>query len=531
MLAVYEYVTLYDYHCFLSYSWSLFLFLSLSLSLFISPMQKAIRVTTFMQRLRNSEALVDSSAEAQVGEEKGEGEVEPQGSKGENQGGKGESEEEVTTSSVSLEVTVENSTSSIAQGEGSQLEEQTSMSIGLSLGISPSDTEDSFVQSSQLNSAPKPTEVGGEKVSAKKAAGDGSRNMATDLDPNKLAADLKSASMSTTDPSSVVNAEKIHKTASPGTSSKGKVASTLHGNTSASAVAGAPERTPAVQGEARAESDGSWCQTQLPEAMAERPAGGSVAPGVEVAVSGDVGAVERLRSDASPMVRRDRDARRTDRYSAEYQLASAGPIPGHGCYTKGSSASLGRHAIPYHPDVGTVGLGMAGVYGNPYSSLYASGGVGMYGTGLDHGGLGLGGTGSSSTTSDWQMDSVIEQIEKQMAAVLEKIEGDMPSLLEQISDCPAEPQRARSAHASPAASRARPSAAVQSCTPPPLPTSPRPPLPSLPHLTIPPPSYPPPSPPTQASGQGGGEQEERDGQRAAVRSSQSPRAMPMGKGL
>ncbi|CAL8368055.1 unnamed protein product [Lota lota] len=495
--------------------------------------RKAIRVTTFMQRLRNTEAVVDSLAEVQVGEGKGEadGEGEPQGSKGENQG-KGESEDDVTTSSVSLEVTVENSTSSMAQGEGSTLDEPTSISVGPSLDISPSDTKESFVQSGQLNSAPKPKEMGGNNVGAKKAADDGSRNMAANLGLNKQAANLKPFSMSTTDPSSAANAEKIHKTASPGPSLKGKIAATLHGNTnSIPAVAGAPERTSAVHGEAKVESDGSWCQTQLPEAMAERPAVGSVVPGVEAAVSGDVVAGERLRSDASPMVRRDRDDRKTDRYSAEYHLEGTGPTPGHGSYTKGSSASLGRHSAPYHPDVGTVGLGMSGVYGNPYSSLYASGGVGMYGTGLDHGGRGLAGPGSSSTTSDWQMDSVIEQIEKQMAAVLEKIEGDMPSLLEQISDCPAEPPRARSAHASPVTSRARPSAAAQSTTPPPLPTSPRPPLPSLPHLTIPPPSYPPPFPPTQASGQGGGEQEERDGQRAAAHSSQSPRAMPMAKGL
>lgn len=147
----------------------------------------------------------------------------------------------------------------------------------------------------------------------------------------------------------------------------------------------------------------------------------------------------------------------------------------------------------------------------------------MYGTGLHHGGSG------SSTTSDWQMDSVIEQIEKQMAAVLEKIEGDMPSLLEQISDCPPEPPRARSTHASPATSRTRSSqhsSTESSATPPPLPTSPRPALPSLPRLTIPPPSYPPPSPPTQAAG----EQEDRDGQRGTARPSQSPRA-GMGRGL
>lgn len=144
----------------------------------------------------------------------------------------------------------------------------------------------------------------------------------------------------------------------------------------------------------------------------------------------------------------------------------------------------------------------------------------MYGTGLPHAVMG--------GANDWQMDSVIEQIEKQMAAVLEKIEGDMPSLLEQISDCPAEP-RARSAHASPASSRAHPSRhsggyrEAGGGTPPPLPTSPRPVLPSLPHLSITPPSYPPPSPPTQCPPQAAREQEEQDGHRDTTRSRQSPR--------
>uniref|UniRef100_A0A3Q0S698 CaM kinase-like vesicle-associated, like n=1 Tax=Amphilophus citrinellus TaxID=61819 RepID=A0A3Q0S698_AMPCI len=152
--------------------------------------------------------------------------------------------------------------------------------------------------------------------------------------------------------------------------------------------------------------------------------------------------------------------------------------------------------------------------------------VGRYGTGLPH-------SGGSSTSSDWQMDSVIEQIEKQMAAVLEKIEGDMPSLLEQISDCPAEQPRARSTHASPATSRARPSqrsTATTTVTPPPLPTSPRPALPSLPRISIPPPAYPPPSPPTEASPQPMGEQEDRDGHGAPAHSSQSPRP-GIGRGL
>jgi len=305
------------------------------------------------------------------------------------------------------------------------------------------------------------------------------------------------------------------------------MAATLHGlpPTTPTAGTGSTEKRPATQREPKDVTDGSWCQTQVPEAVAERSV--AVTPAMGPGTGVDVVPEVRLRGDASPVGGRDRDARTTDRYSAEFSIARPGPATGQGCYAVGSSASLGRHDTPYNPDIATVGMGMAGCYGSPYSSLYTSaGGVGMYGTGLPHGG------GGSSATSDWEMDSVIEQIEKQMAAVLEKIEGDMPSLLEQISDCPAEPPRARSTHASPATSRARSSqhsTTATTATPPTLPTSPRPVLPSIPRLTIPPPSYPPPAPPTQSSHHATGEQEETDGHRDAC-SSQFPRA-GMGRGL
>ncbi|XP_029910906.1 caM kinase-like vesicle-associated, like isoform X2 [Myripristis murdjan] len=511
-------------------------------------LKKAIRVTTFMQRLRNSEALIDNSTEVQRGEEGGGGEEggEAQGTKGETEGVTGASDGGMTPSSVSLEVTVENRPAGVDQeegrnkAEGMKAEEESRGCVGPSVGISPSDTKEPLSQYTQPNAAPKPAEAEPDKVGAKKAVGDGTRKIAANLGQNKLPPEFKPTPVVTTesskvpDPASVPNVEKKHTSGSPDTStSKRKMAATLHGppSTTTSTVAIPSEKKPAAQGEEKDESDGSWCQTQLPEAVAERPAGVSPAPVVStgVGVGVDVGLGVRLRSDGSPMVRRDRDIRRTDRYSAEFSIARGGPTTGQGCYTVGSSASLGRHATPYNPDVGAVGLGVAGSYGGPYSSLYGSGGgVGMYGTGLEHGG------GGSSTTSDWQMDSVIEQIEKQMAAVLEKIEGDMPSLLEQISDCPPEPPRARSTHASPATSRTRAShhtsTAAPSTTPPPLPTSPRPPLPTLPHLSIPPPSYPPPSPPTQASAPAVAEQEDKDGQRAAARSCQSPRA-GMGRGL
>ncbi|XP_018523720.1 caM kinase-like vesicle-associated, like [Lates calcarifer] len=498
--------------------------------------RKAIRVTTFMQRLKNSEALIDSSAEAQGGEEAGdtEGGV-SQGTS--DEGDKGTSDGGVTSSSVSLEVTVESTPPGMDQDEGrskiGEKEEEIKTSIGPSVGTSPSDIQEPLCQS---NAAPKFTQEEPDKVGAKRAAGDGTRKMAANLGQNKVVPESKPTPAVMPDPSKLLDGstgpsfDRSHTSASPEPSSKRKMAATLHGPPpAASADATASlERRAATQKQQKDETDGSWCQTQVPEAVAERSVAASVTPAIGPGPGVDVGLGVRLRGDASPAGRKDRDGSRADRYSAEFSIARAGPATGQGCYAVGSSASLGRHATPYTPEVGTVGMGMAGSYGSPYSSLFSSGGgVGLYGTGLQHGG------GGSSTTSDWQMDSVIEQIEKQMAAVLEKIEGDMPSLLEQISDCPAEQPRARSTHASPATSRARSSQhspTTTSATPPPLPTSPRPALPSLPRLTIPPPSYPPPSPPTQASPQGAGEQEDRDGQRSTARSSQSPRA-GMGRGL
>ncbi|KAM8755263.1 caM kinase-like vesicle-associated, like isoform 1-T1 [Acanthopagrus schlegelii] len=495
--------------------------------------RKAIRVTTFMQRLKNSEALNDSSAEVQGSEEAGDGEGGvSQGTS--DEGDKGTSDGGVTSSSVSLEVTVESTPPGMDEEQGKGTfggkHDERKMSTGPSVGASPSDTQEPFCQS---NAVPKVAQEQPDKVGAKKVPGDGTRKMAANLGQNKVAPESPVMTPDTSKPSggsSGTNLDKSHTAASPEPSSKRKMAATLHGPPPAGSTAATAlsEKKPAVQREQKDETDGSWCQTQVPEAVAERSVAASVTPAIGPGAGVDVGLGVRLRGDGSPVSRSDRDARRTDRHSAEFSLARVGPAPGQGCYTVGSSASLGRHATPYNPDIGTLGMGMAGSYGSPYSSLYTSGGgLGMYGTGLQPG------AGGSSTTSDWQMDSVIEQIEKQMAAVLEKIEGDMPSLLEQISDCPAEPPRARSTHASPATSRARSSqhsSTATSSTPPPLPTSPRPALPSLPRLTIPPPSYPPPSPPTQSPSQAAGEQEDRDGQRDAARSSQSPRA-GMGRGL
>ncbi|KAG7519795.1 hypothetical protein JOB18_016166 [Solea senegalensis] len=381
--------------------------------------------------------------------------------------------------------------------------------------MSPSNIQEPLCQ---INAITDITQKDPDKAGAKKAAGDVTRKIAANLGQNKFGPESKPTPVAKheaaklSDGSSSINLDKKHAFSSPDHSSKHKMDATLHGPLTTAS----PEKTQAAQKQQKDVSDRSWCWTQVPEAVAERSVVATVTPAIGPVAGLDVGLGVRSRGDASPVGRRDRDSRRTDRYSAEFSVPKAGPATGQGCYTVSSSASLGRHATPYNPDIGPVGIGMAGSYGSPYSSPYTGGGgMGFYGTGLHHGG------GGSSATSDWQMDTVIEQIEKQMAAVLEKIEGEMPSLLEQISDCPTE---------QPAASRSQHSSTATSGTPPPLPTSPRPTLPSLPRLTIPPPSYPPPSPPTQASTQTVAEQEDREGQRVASRSSQSPQA-GMGRDL
>ncbi|XP_054642261.1 caM kinase-like vesicle-associated protein isoform X1 [Dunckerocampus dactyliophorus] len=450
--------------------------------------RKAIRVTTFMQRLKNSESVIDSSAEVK-GEEAGEveGGVSQVAS---NNGGSKVTDGGMMSSGVSLDVMVENRPAGVDQ--------EVNVILEPSAEAPPSS----------------------EKFGTKKAPANENRKTATDLDQNKeskinplVTPEHTKLSDSISDP----HLDRKQTSTSPDPNSKLKMAATLHG----------PPPTASASATQKDESDGSWCQTQIPEAVAESSVGAAATPAVAPGQGVDASLGVSLRLAASPALRRDGDARKTDRYSAEFNIARAGPPTGQGCYAIGSSASLGRHATPFHTDIGTVGMGMAGPYGSPYSTLYASGrGGGMYGTGLHHGEVG------SSTTSDWQMDSVIEQIEKQMVAVLEKIEGDMPSLLEQISDCPSEPLHIRSTQASPATSRARTSqhSTETSGTPPPLPKSPRPALPSLPRLTIPPPSYPPPSPPTQASVQATGEQLEKGGQRGAEYCSHSSGA-GMSRGL
>ncbi|KAG9269619.1 caM kinase-like vesicle-associated protein isoform X2 [Astyanax mexicanus] len=478
--------------------------------------RKAIRVTTFMQRLRATDM---GSAE---GAQEGQGE----GVKADGVETKGVSTESV---SVSHEITVENTPVEDQEGNKGQeakeqvdapsvVEEKKEQEEKAQVIIpSPSETAKPLTtQTSSSTQTQKQEQVKGEE---KKAAGDGSRKMQTTLgqdrpaieasqkltntEPDKPSDCQRNKATSEKEMSSAGNAEK-KVTSSPDNPNRRKMAANLsldHGSgagakPSSPAVAADKEQPGKVTEEkaevARKQQDmspSSWCQTQLPEAVAERPVG------------------------TSPRAK-DREGSRTDRSSKPGQSGKHAHCP----YGALGSSSLGRNKTSYVQEQRELSHGTS--YGSSCCSPYSVGSGAMYG--------GLEQTGGVS--SDWQMDSVIEQIEKQMAAVLEKIEGDMPSLLEQISDCPETIPRAKSAHSSPS-TRSR--SYQHHSTLPPLPTIPRPAMPSLPHLSIPPPSYPPPSPPTQIQvhNQPAASQEERDGQRSTVRQDQSPRGGASGRGL
>ncbi|XP_030625524.1 caM kinase-like vesicle-associated, like [Chanos chanos] len=426
--------------------------------------RKAIRVTTFMQRLRASEmGSTDGVTEGQGEAGKAVG-VGDEGTQADSVG--------ISSASVSHEVTVENR----------PVEDQ---------------------EEEKRNET--------DKEGVKKGAEDGTHQMAPASGKEKPLAEMSQASLpsistkasdnsgvnnntSEQDISAHSNAEK--KASSPETANRRKMAANLSldhgtgfgGKTSALHADKEKPAQPDEKGQAMKKqeiSPGSWCQTQLPEAVAERPAG--------------VGALREV----SP---RGREGEK-GKLDKSTQLGKQN----QGTYAAKGSPNLGRNQRE-------LGLGAQG-FGSSYCSPYSVTSEAMY-SGLESG---------RGNSADWQMDSVIEQIEKQMAAVLEKIEGDMPSLLEQISDCPETLPRAKSAQSSPLS---RPSSYHHS-TPPPLPTTPRPPMPSLPHLTIPPPSYPPPSPPShiQTQNQPNPNQDEREGHRGAVKSGQTPRGGVSGRGL
>ncbi|XP_036448041.1 caM kinase-like vesicle-associated, like [Colossoma macropomum] len=475
--------------------------------------RKAIRVTTFMQRLRASD----------MGSSEGAPEGQGEGVKADGVESKGVSAESVT---VSHEVTVENRPVEDQEEKKTQeakerivaqstAEEKKIQEKKKDQGITPSHSETMkpFAQTSSSTQTQGEEQDKGEE---KKATGDDSRKTAapsgqdkpTITEPTKPS-DCQGNKVTSEKETSTPSSSEKKATSSPDTPNRRKMAANLsldHGSGAGpkiSSPAAADKDQPGSAAEEKAEvarkqqevSPDSWCQTQLPEAVAERQVGAKTI------------------GEVSPRGR-DKEGGKTNRSSQSAQSGKHAHCP----YGVVGSSSLGRNKTAYMQEQRELGHGAS--YGSSCCSPYSVGSGAVY-SGLEQAG---------GASSDWQMDSVIEQIEKQMAAVLEKIEGDMPSLLEQISDCPETLPRAKSANSSPST---RPRSYQHHSTPPPLPTTPRPPMPSLPHLTIPPPSYPPPSPPShiQVHSQPAADQEERDGQRGAARLGQSPRGGVSGRGL
>lgn len=439
-----------------------------------------------MQRLRASEmGSTEVATEAQKGGQAdgGGSEVVPTDSGG------------GSSVSVSNEVTLEN-TPVEDQERKEQEEKEKVISNSLSETSKPLAQTDSSTQTQGEEQ---------DKVIEKNATVDGSHNMAAVLGQGKPEACQEPNSSAHSKSSDcqrnklTAGKEAIDKKVTPDTPNRRRMAANLsldHGIGHApKSCSPAVEKEQAVANEQKAEaaskqekSPGSWCQTQLPEQVAEGQVG-----------AGTIG-------ESSPGGR-DREGGRRDKSGRHV----------HSLYAGIDSSSLGHKKTVHVQEQRDSSHGAA--CRNPYCSPYSVSSAAAYDD-LQEG----------DASADWQMDSVIEQIEKQMAAVLEKIEGDMPSLLEQIRDCPESMPRAKSAHSSPSIHHR---SYHDRCTPPPLPTTPRPPMPSLPHLTIPPPSYPPPNPPiqTQTHNQLATERDDRDGQRGTARLSQSPREGVSGRGL
>ncbi|XP_053339410.1 caM kinase-like vesicle-associated, like isoform X2 [Clarias gariepinus] len=445
--------------------------------------RKAIRVTTFMQRLRASEL---GSAEVTT-EGKRSVQADEEGSEGVTTDSGG-----VSSVSMSNEVTVE---SAPVEVQERKVQEEKEMQGSTNL--------DTSKPLAQTNSATQTQVEEQNRVVEKKATVDGSHKMAAMLGQEKPEAckePTPSAYTKSFDcPKSKCTTEKEATDKKITPDSRRRMAANLsldHG-LGHGPKAGSPtvEKEQAVANEEKAEAAGkqeksprSWCQTQLPETVAE----GQVGPGTIGETSPGDGEMEEDGRDMS------------GRHA-------------HSLYASIDSSSLGHKKTVYVQEQRDTSHGAA--CRNPYCSPYSVSSGAAY-EDLQEG----------DASTDWQMDSVIEQIEKQMAAVLEKIEGDMPSLLEHIRDCPESLPRAKSAQSSPSF---RHRSSHDRSTPPPLPTTPRPTMPSLPHLTIPPPSYPPPNPPTQTQGlnQLTTEQDDQDEQRGSAKLSQSPRGAVSGKCL
>ncbi|KAJ8259162.1 hypothetical protein COCON_G00181740 [Conger conger] len=394
--------------------------------------RKAIRITTFMQRLRAPESgglgggegspEVEDNGEGGVGQDMGRGVT---GATPESRG------------SVSHEVLVESVPRGGEEegGAGGANDEGGKagggrIPISPSVGVSPTSTADFLTQHT-----PAPTALGemldASRGGARKGARDDARKTpaaATALGPDKALPEKKPAPPATgLDPAKRTDGRStkviILEQELSRADERSKCSPEMPGRRKAdpAAAATAPpvelDRPvqPATERERRLMATSSWCQTQLPEAVAEK----SLAAGL--------GGPE----DQSP---------RGSRGKRSPELGLPRGLQADLGYSVAGSPSLGRKGTVSVQEQREVGAAA----GTSHYSYSASGGLfsGVWGRGV----VGVGGVGS---VGDWQMDSVIEQIEKQMAAVLEKIEGDMPSLLEQISDCPE--QRPKSAHSSPSA--------------------------------------------------------------------------------
>ncbi len=446
----------------------------------MSLFQKAIRVTTFMQRLRASE--IASSSEGVVQGQGKEDKVDGLDGKGiqTNSGS-------ISTVSMSHEVSVESRPVENQEEEKArhiQAEEKEAETLARS-------NSSLKVQSGEPNK--KETIEGTEnedkpstKVSHKAASSQPIKTL--DNRENNVPKEPESTTVDSVEKKSPL----------PDTLNRRKMAANLsldHDSCSdakTSSLSVGKEPTLKSEDKKNTVHDmaaSSWCQTQLPEAVAESPA--------------EIGET----CEVNPKSRELKKGR-TDKGCQSVKNIQC-------TYAGLGSSSLGCDTTVFEQELQEM-VQCASGYGSPYCPTYS---VGQY-SGLDPG---------SGASADWQMDCVIEQIEKQMAAVLEKIEGDMPSLLEQISDHAETLPRAKSASSSPSP---RPRSYHHS-TPPPLPTTPRPAMPSLPHLTIPPPSYPPPSPPSHIQGHSHPTADEGngDGQKSTKQSGQSPRGSLSGKGV
>lgn len=452
----------------------------LSVGCFSFHFQKAIRVTTFMQRLRASEAGSSDGAVEAHGE----------GVKADGLDGKGTQKDSggFSTVSMSHEVSVE------SRPVKSQEEDEAGHKK-----VEEKEAETLARSNSSLKvQAEEPNKIETNESTSEREdkSSTGASQKAAPIQPIKTSDSQENHIPTEPEATTVGNVEK--KSPLPDTPNRRKMAANLSMDHSSCSYAKtgtlSVEKETPLQSEDKKDmahdmAASSWCQTQLPEAVAEKPA--------EVGSTCEVNPNSRELKKGRP----DKGSQSAKNIQCTY--AGLG------------SSSLGHDKTVFEQELQEMVHGASG-YGSPYCPTYS---VGQY-SGLEPG---------SGASADWQMDCVIEQIEKQMAAVLEKIEGDMPSLLEQISDHPETLPRAKSASSSPSP---RPRSYHHS-TPPPLPTTPRPAMPSLPHLTIPPPSYPPPSPPSHVQGHSHptGDEGNGDGQKSTKRSGRSPRGSVSGKGL